>query len=92
MNSAKILIVEDDFDMSNVLRMLFEQQGYDTSVAGSGKVALEMCRQQLPHIVILDIMMPEVDGYEVCQRLRKRAIFTVRLPIRQEGSGGTRTV
>jgi signal transduction histidine kinase/DNA-binding NarL/FixJ family response regulator len=70
MPTAKILIVEDDGDMANMLRLFFEQQGYDISVAGSGRAALEMCRQQLPHVVVLDIMMPEVDGYEVCRRLR----------------------
>jgi DNA-binding response OmpR family regulator len=70
MGKARILIVEDDFDISNMLRIYFSGQGYDVDVAPRGEVALEKTRQGLPHLIVLDIMLPDIDGYEVCRRLR----------------------
>jgi len=70
MNSGRILVVEDDFDISNMLRIYFAGQGYDVRVAPRGGDALEMCRQQLPNLIILDIMLPDMDGYVVCKELR----------------------
>jgi len=68
--SGHILVVEDDFDISNMLRIYFTGQGYDVRVAPRGGEALEMCRQQLPNLIILDIMLPDMDGYAVCKELR----------------------
>jgi PleD family two-component response regulator len=70
MTGGQILVVEDDFDISNMLRIYFSGQGYDVRVAGRGSEALEMCRQQSPNLIILDIMLPDMDGYAVCKELR----------------------
>ncbi|MDH5605731.1 MAG: response regulator [Anaerolineae bacterium] len=70
MGKARILIVEDDFDISNMLRIYFAAQGYDVAVAGRGMDALEKTKSVLPHLIVLDIMLPDIDGYEVCRRLR----------------------
>ncbi|MBN2046132.1 MAG: response regulator [Anaerolineales bacterium] len=70
MGKARILVVEDDFDISNMLKIYFSGQGYDVDVAGRGTLALEMTRQNLPHLIVLDIMLPDIDGYEVCRQLR----------------------
>ena len=70
MSSGRILVVEDDFDISNMLRIYFSGQGYDVRVAPRGGDALEMCRQQLPNLIVLDIMLPDMDGYAVCKELR----------------------
>ena len=70
MSSGHILVVEDDFDISNMLRIYFSGQGYDVRVAPRGGDALDMCRQQLPNLIILDIMLPDLDGYAVCKALR----------------------
>jgi len=70
MGKARILVVEDDFDISNMLKIYFSGQGYEVDVAGRGNTALEMTRQQLPHLIVLDIMLPDIDGYEVCRQLR----------------------
>ncbi len=80
MSEGRILIVEDDFDISNMLRIYFQSQGYEVSVAPRGEDALEMCRQQLPNVVVLDIMLPDIDGYEVCRRLRNN-LRTSHIPI-----------
>jgi diguanylate cyclase (GGDEF)-like protein len=80
MTKGRLLIVEDDFDISNMLRIYFDSQGYETMVAVRGEEALEMCRRQLPNLVILDIMLPDVNGYEVCRRLRSN-LRTSHIPV-----------
>ncbi len=80
MSKGRLLIVEDDFDISNMLRIYFDSQGYETIVAPRGEEALEICRRKLPNLVILDIMLPDIDGYEVCRRLRAN-LRTSHVPI-----------
>lgn len=70
MGKARLLIVEDDVDISNMLRIYFTSQGYDVDVTLRGREALEKTRQVMPHLIILDIMLPDIDGYEVCRTLR----------------------
>ncbi len=70
MSKTKILIVEDDVDISNMLRIYFSGQGYDVQVAPRGGDALNYTRKQLPHLIVLDIMLPDMDGYAVCKELR----------------------
>jgi DNA-binding response OmpR family regulator len=70
MSKAKILVVEDDVDISNMLRIYFSGQGYDVQVAPRGGDALAFTRKQLPHLIVLDIMLPDMDGYAVCKELR----------------------
>lgn len=80
MGKARILIVEDDFDISNMLRIYFGGQGYDVEVAPRGEEALEKTRSGLPQLIVLDIMLPDIDGYEVCRRLRTNT-RTSHIPI-----------
>jgi PleD family two-component response regulator len=70
MAKPRLLIVEDDVDISNMLRIFFNAQGYDVETAYRGGEALEKTRLGMPHLIILDIMLPDIDGYEVCRALR----------------------
>jgi DNA-binding response OmpR family regulator len=70
MGKARLLIVEDDHDIANMLRIYFSGQNYDVETAGKGSEALEKTRQHLPHLIVLDIMLPDFDGFEVCRILR----------------------
>lgn len=70
MGKARLLIVEDDHDISNMLRIYFTGQGYDVDTALRGMEALEKTRHEMPHLIVLDIMLPDIDGYEVCRKLR----------------------
>jgi PleD family two-component response regulator len=80
MSKGRILVVEDDFDISNLLRIYFDSQGYEVTVAAKGNDALDLCRRNLPSVIILDIQLPDIDGYEVCRRLRG-SLRTSHIPI-----------
>lgn len=68
--SEYILIVEDDAHIANMVRRGLIFEGYRAEVAETGVKALEKAREQTPDLVILDLMLPELDGMEVCRRLR----------------------
>jgi PleD family two-component response regulator len=70
MSKGRILVVEDDFDISNMLRIYFTGQGYDVQVAPRGSDALMLTRKQLPQLIVLDIMLPDMNGFDVCRELR----------------------
>jgi CheY-like chemotaxis protein len=76
----KILVVEDEVITSDLLRRYFEMVGYDVVSALNGTTALEIAREQKPEVVILDIMLPDMDGYEICRQLRSDE-RTRRIPI-----------
>ncbi|QIQ22070.1 response regulator transcription factor [Zophobihabitans entericus] len=68
----KILIAEDDNNIRRGLVDVLSQEGYDIIEAANGKIALELYQKTQPDFVILDIMMPELDGYSVCKAIRKQ--------------------
>ncbi len=65
-----ILIVEDDLDVAEMLDAYFRVQGYDVTTANWGEDAVEACRKKRPDLVIMDIRLPDIDGYEVARRIR----------------------
>lgn len=67
----KVLVVEDDTTLREALEYNLIHQGYTVFTAADGEQAIEIARQQRPDIILLDIMLPGVDGFEVCRRLRK---------------------
>ena len=69
--SKKILIAEDDPGIQLSLKDEFESEGYQVFTANDGKKGLEMIKEKKPDLIILDIMLPELDGYEVCKKLRR---------------------
>jgi CheY-like chemotaxis protein len=80
MEKARLLLVEDDSDIANMLRIYFSGLGYLVDHAANGAIALEKTRHTMPHLIILDIMLPDIDGYEVCRNLRT-ATRTSHIPI-----------
>ena len=73
MSGEKILLVEDDPSLAEVLRYNLLKNGYRVVAAGDGYKALEVFRSAKPDIVLLDVMLPGLDGYEVCRRLLKES-------------------
>ena len=66
----KILIVDDEPNIIVPLQFLMEQNGYDVLIAQSGEEAIESIQQYLPDLILLDIMLPGIDGFEVCEIVR----------------------
>jgi DNA-binding response OmpR family regulator len=77
---AKILIVEDDLDVAEMLNAYFRVQGYDVSTVNWGEDGVRSCQTIHPDLVILDIRLPDIDGYEVARRLRNNR-RTMDIPI-----------
>jgi CheY-like chemotaxis protein/MinD-like ATPase involved in chromosome partitioning or flagellar assembly len=68
--SEKILIVDDDIDSLKLIGLMLQRHGYEVIAANAGNQALSKAVAELPNLIILDVMMPDMDGYEVCRRLR----------------------
>jgi DNA-binding response OmpR family regulator len=66
----RILLVEDEPEIAAMLAMFFEQRGYTFLRADTGVQALAMGQQHMPHLILMDILLPDMDGFEVCSRLR----------------------
>lgn len=66
----KILLVDDDIDTLKLIGLMLQRRGYQISAAHHGELALTKAAGEMPDLVILDVMMPDMDGYEVCRRLR----------------------
>lgn len=69
--ATRVLFVDDDALMGRLVRDFLEQEGFQVTVAPSGKDGLDLARQSPPDLILLDIMMPGMDGFEVCRALRK---------------------
>ncbi len=76
----KILIVEDDLDIVDLLQSQVKALGYDSIVAGNGKQAVDMATSQLPHLILMDIMLPVMDGLDATRQIRENPI-TCSIPI-----------
>ena len=69
-NKLKILVVDDEPDIIEILQFNLENEGYQVFSAVNGKEALKLAEMHIPHLIILDLMMPVMDGIETCERLR----------------------
>ncbi|MFN8529656.1 MAG: response regulator [Anaerolineae bacterium] len=78
--AEKILVVDDDFDSLKLIGLMLQRNGYDVVAANTGTQALQKAAEQQPDLIILDVMMPDMNGYEVCRRLR-RSDNTKLIPI-----------
>jgi DNA-binding response OmpR family regulator len=71
MNKYKVLIADDDVHIAELIALYMEKEGYDTIEAHTGREATEMFKKYEPDVVILDVMMPDGDGYQVCREIRQ---------------------
>ena len=67
----KILIIDDDTNISELIALYLNREGYETKEVDNGKLALEIYEDYNPDLVVLDIMLPGLDGYDVCKEIRK---------------------
>ncbi|MFK5955352.1 MAG: response regulator transcription factor [Planctomycetota bacterium] len=80
MTQKTLLLVEDDPDLLEILRLTFEMEGFRLVLAVDGQEALDKARRHAPDLIVLDIMLPKLDGIEVCRQLRAESTFR-RVPI-----------
>ena len=71
MSLEKILIVDDDTNICELLRLYTEKEGFNVVIANDGATAVKMFREQQPDLMLLDIMLPKLDGWQVCREIRK---------------------
>ncbi len=71
MSSAKILVVDDDLNICELLRLYLEKEGYTVVIANDGVTAVTTFQEESPDLVLLDIMLPRLDGWQVCREIRK---------------------
>ena len=69
----KILIVDDDENICELLNLYLKKDGFDTSIAYNGRQAVELAEKYNPDLILLDIMLPELDGWQVCREIRKKS-------------------
>ena len=88
--SARILVAEDEFAMHNVLEDLLASQGYRVILAADGQQALEKAAAEKPDLILLDVMMPKIDGFSACAQLRRNGTRTPVLMLTARGQVGDR--
>ncbi|MBQ2092138.1 MAG: response regulator, partial [Clostridia bacterium] len=71
MSIGKILVVDDDSNICELLRLYMEKDGYTVAIANDGETAVKVFNETKPDIVLLDIMLPRMDGWQVCREIRK---------------------
>ncbi len=77
---AKVLVVDDEPDVINLVAFIFRKSGHEVLTAGDGWTALTQARLNVPEVIILDVMLPEMDGFTVCEILRREQA-TADVPI-----------
>ncbi len=69
----RILIVDDDINIAELIALYLTKECFDTCIVGDGEEAVQQFEEYKPHLVLLDLMLPGIDGYEVCRRIRKNS-------------------
>lgn len=79
-NKPKILLVEDDTFLAGIYATKFEQAGFAVSLAADGEAGLKAAKKETPNVILLDILMPKMDGFEVLENLKKDANLS-KIPV-----------
>ena len=77
MNKQKILLVDDEKDILELVGYNLEKEGFEVYSAMNGRKAMEIARQVIPDLVLLDVMMPEMDGMDTCRELREDSLAPI---------------
>ncbi|MCD6379348.1 response regulator [bacterium] len=80
MPERKVLVVDDEENITQILEFSIAAEGYEVVTASNGEEAIEKARKEQPNLIILDIMMPKVDGYEACRVIKSNPL-TKKIPV-----------
>ena len=75
----RILIVEDDMDIQELLQEFLQEAGYKADIAGDGVAAVDMFAKNLYDLILLDILLPKIDGFTVCELIRKQSQVPIKI-------------
>ena len=73
MNNQRILVVDDDRNICEIIRLYLEKEGFEVIIANDGQEALNLFKAKTPAVVVLDVMMPKMDGFQVCREIRRNS-------------------
>ena len=77
MSGNKIMVVDDDSNICELLRLYLEKEGFDAVIAPNGMKALEMFDSEKPDLILLDVMLPDIDGFTLCRMIRKKDMVPI---------------
>lgn len=87
MNAAKILVVDDELSIRTLVRRYLEREGYQVEIAENGAAALRLFDSATPDLVVLDLMLPDINGYELCRQMQSRtSVYILMLTARSDES------
>src|SRR5207245_10449226 len=86
-NRGEVLIVDDEPGISRLISMYLEREGFQTANARTGAEALDMIANSTPALVVLDIMLPDIDGWEVCRAIVRNSDVPIIMLTAREGAG-----
>ncbi len=87
MNAAKILVVDDELSIRTLVRRYLEREGYQVEIAENGAAALRLFDSGTPDLVVLDLMLPDINGYELCRQMQSRtSVYILMLTARSDES------
>ena len=69
-NKRRLLVVEDELDLAEMVKLRLKANGYEVLIAYDGQAGLDLARQEKPDLIILDLMLPKIDGYKICRMLK----------------------
>jgi two-component system, OmpR family, KDP operon response regulator KdpE len=85
MTASRILVVDDDSSIRKFIQPNFEVRGYQVLTALNGELAIQVAQKEKPDLIILDIMMPEMDGFEACRKIRECSSVPILMLSAREG-------
>ncbi len=68
--TTKVLVIDDDVAITDLMSMLLKTHGFDVTTTNSGTESINLVKEKSPHVIILDLMMPDMDGWQVCKAVR----------------------
>lgn len=69
--NQRVLVVDDDKNICEIIRLYLEKEGFEVVIAGDGQTAVDLFKQKTPSVVVLDVMLPKMDGFQVCREIRR---------------------
>ena len=71
LNNQRVLVVDDDKNICEIVRLYLDKEGFEVVIANDGQTAIDLFKQKTPSVVVLDVMLPKMDGFQVCREIRR---------------------